>query len=411
LPPFALREKGLGVEGKRPQCEKPPPETPLILTNDKGLVAAASLPALRAGVARGMRLRAACSLCPDAQVKGLDDAPYREFASALEELFTSLTTLVEAVPPFWNRRAQAHPLLPIASAAWVLDIGKHLPRDAESIVRGLGEACRAQLGVVPRFGLAAGKFPALVAAKRASEGQPILVRRGEEGDFIAGAGLPISCLPLSRDALRQLQFLGMATLRDIAALPVSALTTLDSKMGRLAHRLARGDDPRPVVPRKVERTEAIRRTFDGGIDSSLILDAVLLQMATELAERLHSETLRALRLKVSPERGRAIVLRRTLREPTARPEVIGRHLLRLRNGMDITAPIAALEVEARDIALLQWQQLDLFGTPPLETHSLRDLIETLSDRFGTEELYEVVEREPAHLVIDRRYSVVEVTVA
>jgi hypothetical protein len=49
--------------------------------------------------------------------------------------------------------------------------------------------------------------------------------------------------------------------------------------------------------------------------------------------------------------------------------------------------------------------------PLLETHSLRDLIETLSDRFGTEELYEVIEREPAHLVIDRRYSVVEVTVA
>ncbi len=391
------------------QVEKLPPDTPLILTNDKGLVAAASLAALRAGVVRGMRLRAACSLCPDAQVKALDDAPYREFASALEELFTPLTTLVEAVPPFWNRRAQAHPLLPISSAAWFLDIGKHLPRDAENIVRALGEACRAQLGVVPSFGLAAGKFPALVAAKRASEAQPVLVRRGEEGDFIAG--LPISCLPLSRDALRQLQFLGVATLRDIAALPVSALTTLDSKMGRLAHRLARGDDPRPVVPRKVERTEAIQRTFEGGIDSSLILDAILLEMAGELAGRLQGETLRTLRLKVSPERGRAIVLRRTLREPAARPEVIGRHLLRLRNGMSIAAPIAALEVEARDIAPLQWQQLDLFGTPLLETHSLRDLIETLSDRFGTEELYEVVEREPAHLVIDRRYSVVEVTVA
>jgi hypothetical protein len=55
------------------------------------------------------------------------------------------------------------------------------------------------------------------------------------------------------------------------------------------------------------------------------------------------------------------MLRRTLHEPAARPEVIGRHLLRLRNGLSIDTPIAAFEVEARDLVPLQWRSLICLG--------------------------------------------------
>lgn len=389
--------------------ERLAPDTPLLLTNDAGEVVAATAFALRSGIVRGMRVRQARSLCPDAEVRHLQAAPYRELASALEEELLSVSAYVEPLAPFWQKRPHTSPLMPLSAAVWFLDIGRLTPSDARETVLRLNRQLNTRFTLMLTFGLASGKFPALVAAHRAAPANLVQVQRGAEGAFVAA--LPITCLPLSRDALRQLGYLGMQTLRDIAALPVSTLTMLDAKMGRLVHQLAQGIDPRPVALYRKERVEHIRRSFEGGIENSLLLDAILSEIGCEIAQRLDHETLRTLEITFIPERGRAVSVRRTVREPLSHPSVIGRMLMRLRAQAVLESGIAAIEVSARDIAPVVWQQLDLFGAPLVEQHRLSDLIETLSDRFGSEELFEVVERERAHLVIERRYDLVEVTVA
>lgn len=388
--------------------ERLAPDTPFLLINDWDVIVSATAFALRSGVVRGMRLRQARSLCPDAEVRYLHEAPYRELTSALEEELQSVSAYVESASPFWQKRPYMSPLMPLSAVAWFLDIGRLTPTDAREMMIRLNTQLKTRFALMLTFGLASGKFPALVAANRAIPANPVQVQRGAEAEFVAA--LPIACLPLSRHALRQLGYLGVYTLRDIAELPVSTLTMLGGKMGRLAHQLAQGIDPRSIAKYQRERVERIQRSFEGGVENSLLLDAILSELGGEIAKRLDGKTVRTLEITFIQERGHAVSVRRTVHEPLSHPSVIGRTLMRLRSQAAIEASVIGVEVVARDIAPMVWQQLALFGTP-VEQRRLSDLIEMLLERFETDALYEMRPWEIDHLLTDRRYRMSEVIVA
>lgn len=383
----------------------------VLLASDQDTVISASAAVARLGVTRGQRLRQARSLCSDAAVVPFREADYRELAEAIERELYTLTTYVEPIAPFWHKRMQPNPALPLSAASWYLDIGKLAPRDALALVGELSENLSRQFALNAVFGLAAGKFPATVAAHKATANTPTLVRRGEERAFLSR--LSLALLPLSRDAIEHLQLLGMTTIGQVASLPRAAVAVLDGKRGQLAHRIAQGDDPRKVIPRPLARAERIKRSFDGVIENSLHLDVILSEIAQELAQRLaaSNETLRTLELSLSLERSQPVTGQRRLHEPTNHKAIIGRALMHLRAQMEIMAGVTGITVLARDLAPVAWQQLDLFGTPAPTLHRREDLLAVLVDRADAHGLYAFEAWEREHLALEQRFRVSEVSIA
>ena len=100
----------------------------------------------------------------------------------------------------------------------------------------------------PRIGVAAGKFPAWVAARSATGGEPVTVP-DDAASFLAPRS--VDCLPCSRACRDGLRRFGLHTLGAVAALRPEPLLDRFGQEGRRAWALCRGIDPRPLVPLRV----------------------------------------------------------------------------------------------------------------------------------------------------------------
>jgi protein ImuB len=134
-------------------------------------------------------------------------------------------------------------------------------------------------GASCRVGVADGRFAAELAARR---GQPVtIVPAGDTPGFLAP--FPVSVLddPLLADLLPRL---GLRTLGDFAALPAAEAESRFGPAGTLAHRLARGLDPRPLVPRAPAEDLSAAREFDPPEQQA----EPVVFAAKALAEQMHS---------------------------------------------------------------------------------------------------------------------------
>jgi len=119
-------------------------------------------------------------------------------------------------------------------------------------------AVRRALGVPARLGVAPSRFAATAAARRARARRPLVLEGGERQARAFLAPMPVSLLRVRAElaALPEaLERLGVGTLGELAALPVAAVVDRFGTAGRLAHRLANGDDEplRPRSPGEVVR--------------------------------------------------------------------------------------------------------------------------------------------------------------
>lgn len=144
-------------------------------------------------------------------------------------------------------------------------------------VRRAGFACQV--------GVADGLFAAGLAARTVppSQGGPagLIVPRGDTPAFLAGQ--PVSVL--DRPELEYLlPRLGIATLGQLAALPAAEAASRFGASGALAHRLARGLDPRPLVPRPPAADLSVSSEFDPPAGQA----EPVVFTAKALAESLHA---------------------------------------------------------------------------------------------------------------------------
>jgi protein ImuB len=139
----------------------------------------------------------------------------------------------------------------------------------------------ARRGIACQVGVADGLFAAQLAAQAARRAQPAVVAPGETPAFLAPH--PVSSLgnPALADLLRRL---GIRTLGEFAALSAAAAANRFGTQGALAHRLARGLDPRPLAPRPPSVDLSVSVEFDPPAEQSE--PAVF--TAKALAERMHA---------------------------------------------------------------------------------------------------------------------------
>jgi len=256
------------------QHEGAPPHLPAAVHDGRRLVAVSAV-ARAQGVRRGMRRRHAQGTCPELVLlpedEGRDAVLFETVAQAAEQVVPG----VEVVRPG---------LLLV-------------PADGAARFHGSTEAFGAALvGAVARaghesqVGVADGLLAALLAAR-----EHRLVPPGGSADFLAP--YPVSALvhaahdPRTLTATAELvdllTRLGLRTLGALAALPAADVATRFGELGAWAHRLVRGQDPRPPVRRRPEPDLEASHEID---PPTARLDVATFA-ARRVAEELHAKLL------------------------------------------------------------------------------------------------------------------------
>lgn len=312
---------------------------PLLIGDDKssrGQVLVASSECLSVGVRIGMAMRDARELVPGAVCLAANpDTDVELFERALD----MLDRFAEVVEPVGM------------TGAWFIPaLG---PEDERRIGAAIGDALAVTRGLVSKLGFGPGKLVARVAAERAAEGEVEIVPDDEAASYLAP--LPVTILPLTRQAVDRLTLLGIVKVGAFARLPSETLPRRFGKEALLAWRLARGEDEATLVPRQRAEIRSHRHTFEPAIDDR----AMLLIVATGLLSRLcaalvdERRTFRRLSLGVGLEEGHVVERTAELRVPTSQAE----HCLALLRIMVETLPLGGaasfvdlrLEAIAREI--------------------------------------------------------------
>lgn len=349
------------------------------LPYERGEVYAPSREAAEMGVKRGMTLRQAEALCPEAVFISPSEMRYSQAFGELAGILERFTCLVE----------------PDGLGRAYLDIGDLGQGEAMEVVQGIGQAVREEAHLATAIGLAGGKFTAHVAASCLDPNQTLLVTPGSEREFLQG--FPVELLPMDEDMARRLRLLGITTLGQLAALPGGAVLAQFGKQGCHLQRLAMGHDDRRVIPRHKKETEESQRVFDHPVDDLTILEAIAGEMAQGLVTRLQAShrMCRDLQVAIEFEDGTSREDSLIFNQPTFSREKIALNLSQLLGRIDYPCAVVSLEIVLGDIAPETGKQLDLFVNRVEQEARLRRLLRDLMAKYGSDRFYRasLVDRE------------------
>ncbi len=338
VPRFALRVAA-GNEGRLA-------DQPLALGPEPGgppHIGEASAAAAAHGVRAGMRVGEAIARCPQLQLVTPDPGAV---AIANEELLSRLEHLGAAVEP----------LAPGAS----LFAADGLTRLHHGTMRLL-HTVSAALPTGGRVGAGPGRFIARAAAAKARHRQPFTVEPGAAAGFLAP--LAVAQLDLEPSLCAQLTTLGIATIGDLAALPLPAVADRFGRSGIEAWRLARGEDEAHVIPRMPPEPLREMIEFPDPVGDELTLRGAIAVLVDRLlanpARRgrpARSVTISA-RLAAGGSWRRPIALRDATAEPRRLRDAVSPRLT------ELPAAVIQLELELTELAQSGAQQLSLLHPP------------------------------------------------
>ena len=217
------------------------PEAPAVVVA-ANLVVACSAAARAAGVRRGQRLRDAQRHCPV-----LIAAPRDINAEA-----RAFEPVVATVEEFCPRVEVVRP--------GMCAIGARGPAryfgGERALMQKITEAVTGR-GITCRTGIADGMFAAQLAARTGGDG--VVVPTGGARRFLAPH--PTGLLE-HQELANLLAQLGIHTLGDFAVLPAQDVLARFGDVGAIAHRLARGLEPRPLAPRPPSADLSAEMEFD-----------------------------------------------------------------------------------------------------------------------------------------------------
>ncbi|MFD0346880.1 hypothetical protein ACFQ0M_14135 [Kitasatospora aburaviensis] len=203
-----------------------------------------------------------------------DRAGARRRAAAVDELFAAAPAARDGAPGGFARPAGYPPQeRPAGYPPQERPAGYPPPAAGPAAPeRNPGHPAPAPHG---RVGVADGLFAAVLAARAG-----VLVPAGRTAEFLA----PYPVAALGDEVLAELlDRLGLSTVGAFAALPAEAVADRFGLTGTVAHRLARGLQPRPLVPRAEGPDLSVEQRFDPPEP----LAEPLVFVARTLAEQLH----------------------------------------------------------------------------------------------------------------------------
>ncbi len=180
-----------------------------------------------------------------------------------------------------------------------------------------------------RCGIGDNRWLATLAARLARFERPeapaaLRVLSREELD-----ALPLGLLPADAATRQRLSLFGLTEMRQLAELPRSAVGAQFGPIGERLQALARGHDPRPIVPRRRPERVETGLSFETPIDGVGAIGLTLRRLAADLCDRLRARNLAPGRAVLSLRLEDAPMLRvaQPFPQPALEPDWIARLLL------------------------------------------------------------------------------------
>ena len=247
--------------------------------------------------------------------------------------------------------------------------------------------------------------------------------------------LPLTLLPADAATRQRFTLFGLARMDQLAELPRSAVGAQFGAAGERLQALARGHDPRPLVPRRrPERVEAAA-TFEPPLDGVGTVGLTLRRLAAELCDRLRDRHLAPDRatLVLALEDAPALRVAQPFPQPALEPDWIARLLLsrveaaaRVRWSRDTAtagiqqvpedhAPDERPEPRVTSVTLAfdrladpATRQLPAFEAQAGRWEELRWSLERIRHRFGEGRLWRATVERPSAALPEHRSQLVDI---
>lgn len=251
----------------------------------RSVVLSASYEARARGVRSAMPMSTAMRACPNAVVIAPQHQLYQQVSAQVMEVFHSITDTVEQ--------------LSVDEA--FLDVSGSLRRLGTPLDIGARIRTRiaAELGITASVGIAASKFVAKVASTRCKPNGMLLIEQARTVEYLHT--LPVEALwGVGAKTQQTLARLGIFTVADVAATPVTVLQKTLGSTGAGLHALSWGIDPRAVTAAHQEKSIGAEETFATDTHDDDLLTRELLRLSHRVAARLREAQLsgRTVALKI-----------------------------------------------------------------------------------------------------------------
>ncbi len=336
----------------------------------RGVVAAASYPARRYGIRSAMPMATALKRCPELVILRTRMSLYAAESRRIHEILERYTPLIEPLSldeAFLDLRGSVRLFGPV-------------PEIARRIKREISE----ELGLTASVGIAPVKFVAKIASDLGKPDGFLVVEPGELQAFLHP--LPVGRLwgvgKVGEQAMRRL---GLETIGDVARHDEDFMTRHFGRHGLHLLRLARGIDPREVVPDRETKSVSNETTFAADIADREELRAILMQLVEQVGWRLRHKELagRTVQIKARYADFSTVTRAQTLAAPTSNTADIWRAASALLDRLP--RPGAALRLIGVGVSGFEdegAEQGDLFAAAVEEKTKVDRVADAIQEKFG-----------------------------
>ena len=336
--------------------------------SDRGVVSAASYEARPFGIRSGMPLRTAAALCPQAVFVRVDGAKYAAVSKQVMAILRGFSPLIEQI-------SIDEAFLDVTGSEALLGTGEHIARSIKSAVRD-------ELDLTVSVGVASNRLVAKIASDLGKPDGLVVVPSGGEQAFLAP--LPIERLwGVGASTRRALTDYGVATIGDLAVLPVDVLQRRFGRHGSDLAARARGVGETIVGEHAAAKSISHEHTFDVDSGDWEALEQTLLALSEGVAGRLRAAGVRCATVAVKIRDADFVTITRqtTLREPTDSTDEIWRTAVSLTRREVSGMKVRLLGVAAS--GLTEQKQLALFESADERRTRAVEAIDALRKRFGS----------------------------
>ncbi len=275
----------------------------------RGVVAAASYEARAYGIHSAMSCAEARRRCPHVVFVRTDIPRYREVSRRVFEIFRDMTPLVEG--------------LSLDEA--YLDVTDNTLQEplAGRVAIAIKRRIKEELNLSASAGVAPNKLVAKIASGMNKPDGLTIIPPAQVDAFVAA--LPVERLwGVGPATARKLRAAGLRRASDIRQRSPEQLGRLLGQHGLLLHRLAHGDDPRPVRVDRAPKSRGAETTFHEDVVDSEELTRVIAGLAASVARSLAriERPGRTITLKLRYNDFQTITRSSTLTQATSEPAAI-----------------------------------------------------------------------------------------
>ena len=342
---------------------------------DRSVVLSASYEARAFGVKSAMPMVVAARMCPKAVIIEPRHKLYYEVSGQLMEIFESITELVE----------------PLSVDEAFLDVSGAIRRLGPP--REIGELIRrrvaAELGITASVGIAASKFVAKIASTRCKPDGLLMIGPDETVPYLHS--LPVGALwGIGAKTTDVLARMGIRTVADLAATPLSSLKKVLGATGEHVYRLSWGIDPRTVTPVRLEKSIGAEETFAVDTGDDALISRELLRLAHRTAGRLRSSGMvaRTVALKLRYADFSTITRSRTVHTPVDSAQLIHAVALQLLESLGnrpMTVRLVGIRAEQLEEAARTSLQLSLDRRDD-NWRAAEQVLDQVSRQFGNKSI-------------------------